>query len=224
MTKLLFSPPALGNVLSLTGLPGGGNKIHDRSPYGNTATIVGATWVRLPGGLWCLSFDGSDDYISCADANSLDIAESLTLELWLKFLDTPPAGTAWSIMEKGGRGGSTNNFALYTATNSTALRFGAAFNNAWASFSAISTALGTTNWHHVAITYDGKTVKAYLDAVRDLNQAKTGALSTNNNALTICGTNQYVKGYSVLQRIYNRALTALEIQNHFNQEKHLFGV
>jgi len=55
---LMFSPPELGCVLYLSGLPNSGSKIHDRSPYGNHGAITGATWQRLPSGLWCLSFDG----------------------------------------------------------------------------------------------------------------------------------------------------------------------
>ena len=44
----IFNPPQLGCVLSLTGLPGGGNKTYDRSPYGNIGTIIGATWMSCP--------------------------------------------------------------------------------------------------------------------------------------------------------------------------------
>lgn len=57
---LVFGPPELGCVLSLTGRPGGSHKIYDRSPYGRIGTITGATWKRLPGGLWYLYFDGDD--------------------------------------------------------------------------------------------------------------------------------------------------------------------
>jgi len=39
---LVFSPPELGCVHYLPGLPGGGSKIHDRSPCGNIGTITGA--------------------------------------------------------------------------------------------------------------------------------------------------------------------------------------
>lgn len=55
---VLFEPPEIGCVLDLTGLPSGGSKIYDRSPYGKVGTITGVTWLQTPGGIWCLSFDG----------------------------------------------------------------------------------------------------------------------------------------------------------------------
>ena len=46
--ELVFNPPELGCVLYLPGLPGGGSRIHDRSPYANNGTVAGATWRHLP--------------------------------------------------------------------------------------------------------------------------------------------------------------------------------
>ena len=60
--------PPIGCVLDLAGLPEVGNKIYDRSPYGNHGAITGATWKRLPSGLWVLDFDGTDDVITGSDA------------------------------------------------------------------------------------------------------------------------------------------------------------
>ena len=79
-----LSTPPIGCVLDLPGLPGGGNKIYDRSPYGNIGTIIGATWLRTPSGLWVLSFDGSDDYVDCGSGSSLDITGGITVEVWAK--------------------------------------------------------------------------------------------------------------------------------------------
>lgn len=61
--KLLFHPPNLGTVLYLTGLPGHGDTIYDRSPYGYHGTITGAVWTRLLTNSWVLDFDGSDDVV-----------------------------------------------------------------------------------------------------------------------------------------------------------------
>ena len=81
--RLVFEPPQPGCVLYLPGLPGGGNKLYDRSPYANVGTITGATWKRLPSGLWYLDFDGTDDYLDVGQDSSLMPTTSLTIELWL---------------------------------------------------------------------------------------------------------------------------------------------
>ncbi|MDP2731407.1 MAG: hypothetical protein Q8O55_13160 [Dehalococcoidales bacterium] len=80
--RIMFDSPGLETLLYLPGLPGGGSRIHDRSSYGNHGTLIGATWVKTPGGLWCLNFDGSDDYIDCGTGITL-ANSSFTLEAWV---------------------------------------------------------------------------------------------------------------------------------------------
>lgn len=81
--KIVFDPPEIGCVLSLTGLPGGGSYIYDRSLYGNVGSIIGATLV-WQNGLWCLSLDGNDDYVTVPHQSSLNITTAVTIELWFK--------------------------------------------------------------------------------------------------------------------------------------------
>lgn len=81
--ELLFEPPEIGCALSLMGLPGGGSTIFDGSPYGNQGMITGATWKWTPGGLWCLSFDGADDYASLG-AGKFDALTQCSVELWFR--------------------------------------------------------------------------------------------------------------------------------------------
>ncbi len=80
--KQMYPPPA-NCVLHLTGYPPGGATITDFSGQGNHGTITGATWVRLPSGLWVLSFDG-DDYVGCGNAVNLQITNNLGIEVWFK--------------------------------------------------------------------------------------------------------------------------------------------
>uniref|UniRef100_A0A6M3KMJ4 Uncharacterized protein n=1 Tax=viral metagenome TaxID=1070528 RepID=A0A6M3KMJ4_9ZZZZ len=62
----LYIPPAPANsVLYLTGYPPLGSTIYDRSGQDNDGTITGATWVRLPSGLYGISYDGTDDLVDC---------------------------------------------------------------------------------------------------------------------------------------------------------------
>ncbi len=80
-----LSTPPIGCVLDLPGLPGAGNKIYDRSPYGNHGTITGAVWKRLPSGLWVLNFDGSDDRVDCGDDPSLSPGlGDWSISVWIK--------------------------------------------------------------------------------------------------------------------------------------------
>lgn len=70
--KRTYPPPA-GSVLWLPGYPPLGSTIRDFSGNNNHGTITGATWSRLPSGLWVLNFDGADDIINCGSGASLAV-------------------------------------------------------------------------------------------------------------------------------------------------------
>lgn len=232
MTNLLFAPPDLGTVLLLPGSPGGSNKIHDRSPYGNIGTITGATWKRLPSGLWYLSFDGTDDDVNCGSSPILNFqrTDPFSLLFWFK-TDTAAQNTAmiskqvnsgnypgWNVMHQ------SNKFHIYMKDNS-ANQIGA--NIADAPYC-------DDIWHLGMFSYDGGSVWAGMKIFIDADEKTTAATASNTLADTIThatdlelgqrGTWGHWKGGMALLRIYNRLLSALEIQRHFNQEKHLFGV
>ena len=92
--ELVFNPPELGCVLYLPGPPGGGNKIFDCSPYGNHGTITGATWEKTVGGLGCLSFDGTDDYVDFGDGLDAVLTSSFSVEMWFQVSESK----SWAIL------------------------------------------------------------------------------------------------------------------------------
>lgn len=69
----------------------------------------------------------------------------------------------------------------------------------------------------VAMTYDGAKIRGYINGVFDAETSKTGALSTNSNALYIGGYNDSVrtKQSADKYKIWTSVLTADEIHNEF---------
>jgi len=224
--KILFQPPEIGCVLSLTGLPGGGSKIYDRSAYGNIGTITGATWVKLPGGLWCLSFDGQDDYVDCGNPSAMDFTtEDFTVELW--FYANTLAGYQ-SFISRGQQNVKGWEIQFRDSGN---LWFKTYTAGAYQSTRAGINTFAAGVWYHLAVVRQGADAKIYKSG-SDVN-APTGSHPVS--LVSASDVNLMMGRYAVQVmylmngllsriRIYNRALTALEIQNHFNQEKHLFGV
>jgi len=229
---LVFNPPELSCVLYLPGLPGGGSKIYDRSPYANIGTITGATWVRLPSGLWCLSFDGTDDYVNCGKSGSMDFGtDNFAIEFWTKgkTSDTYVAlisksNQRWSAMTLGW------NLSYYTPNNSVYFCHNATANVV--DWPVEGTYCHDEKWHFWVLSGDrtAGTVTLYRDGV------SKGAKSPSNFGDSIAApdnelrfgrdtlSTSWYKGIFTLPRIYRNALTALEVQSHFNREKHLFGV
>jgi chitodextrinase len=81
----------------------------------------------------------------------------------------------------------------------------------------VNTAALTTNtWTHLAVTYDGTTLRFYVNGTQVSSQAITGNILTSNTPLQIGGDtffNQYFAGMIDEVRVYNVALTATQIQS-----------
>src|SRR5439155_11542233 len=79
-----------------------------------------------------------------------------------------------------------------------------------------TSALTANTWAHLAATYDGATMRLYVNGVQVASRAQTGAIATSTNPLQIGGDSlygQYFAGRIDEVRIYNRALSAAEIQS-----------
>ena len=74
-------------------------------------------------------------------------------------------------------------------------------------------------WTHLATTYDGATVRLFVNGTQVSSVAKTGAIATSANPLEIGGDaihGQYFAGRIDEVRVYNTALSATEIQTDMN--------
>jgi hypothetical protein len=90
-------------------------------------------------------------------------------------------------------------------------------------------AIGTNTWHYCGLTYTNYTKKSYVDGVLQGTQTcgSSGNLtySMSNRRFGRYGTSNYaLVGQLGPIQIYNRVLTAAEIQQNFNAQRHRFGV
>jgi hypothetical protein len=82
-----------------------------------------------------------------------------------------------------------------------------------------STSLPTNVWSHVATTWDGTTLRLYVNGAQVGSRAVAGTLSTTSDPLRIGGDatwGEYFAGTIDEVRVYNRALSAAEIQSDMN--------
>src|SRR2546428_719610 len=134
--------------------------ISDSSPSGRNGTITGA--VRVPGKVGsALSFNGISDWVTVIDGAAgtpLDLTTGMTLEAWVK----PTAIDGWETVILKERGVNALSYALY-AHDCAPLAGGF---NAPAGYVRIGTMdravrgvsrISTTDWTHLATTYDGVT-------------------------------------------------------------------
>lgn len=209
----LCTPP-IGCGLDLPGLPGGGNKIYDRSPYGNIGTITGATWVRTPGGLWALNFDGTDDYVDCGDI--LPSAPRV-FEFWMK---TTEAGSSGILCFEG--------ISRYPGFSILSGKWIIIYDDGRTRYRFFTLTGNDGEWHHFIVYCPAgiQDSKLWVDAQEVSIVSTTGTGDVGFWTSFDIGKNAYgaISCNIGLVRIYHRALSSLEIQNHYQQEKHLFGV
>jgi len=85
------------------------------------------------------------------------------------------------------------------------------------------------NWHHIVGTYDGANFKIYINGAESNSVAKTSSVIQGDGSIYI-GTwgggvgsaTQTFDGTIAQPRIYNRALTAEEVQRNYNAGKNIY--
>jgi prepilin-type N-terminal cleavage/methylation domain-containing protein len=200
---------------------GTGTTAIDSSGYNNTGTLVnGPTWTtdtpqKAAGqgaGKYALSFDGVDDWVDCGNSASLNVYDFLTAEAWV-YQTSLPSGQN-GIVEKSLTGGYTG-WSLFQNGNGTYQAYAAKTDGTLVS---VNVPAAANQWVHLVFVKDSGKIYLY----------KNGALGSSADFSTDIKSNtQSVKmgryayfGYSGCMfnglidgvRIYNRALTASEIQ------------
>ncbi|UHO38091.1 T9SS type A sorting domain-containing protein [Chryseobacterium capnotolerans] len=81
---------------------------------------------------------------------------------------------------------------------------------------ASSTALNANTWYHVAATYDGSTMKLYINGTLDASKAQTGNVNSNGafNVGYLYNTSRNFNGKIDEVRVWKKALTQTEISQN----------
>ncbi|HUS83435.1 MAG TPA: LamG domain-containing protein, partial [Dehalococcoidia bacterium] len=195
---------------------GSGATINDSSSPANNGTLFGdATWAS-PGqvGSYALSLDGTGDYALVGDDACLDVTGAITLATWVK---PEKQGTQY-LLKKATMDG-IDGYELSLATS------GKAFVRLNQKASANTYRLDSTSdypydgstWVHLAATYDGSTIRIYVNGVEDGTPiAGPVAIATNDLSLGIGAQGDGgvpLQGQLDEARLYNRALSPEEIQS-----------
>jgi len=165
-----------------------------------------------------LSFDGNGDFVRVSNDPSLEPANTVTVDAWVRHNGSP--GTFDYIVGKGAQGGSFASYALYTGGSGELFFY--VHTNTGTTLSPVATVAQVWDgaWHHVAGTYDGSFVRLYVDGAEiGGGTAKTGnityGLSTSNDLLIGMYDNGnplfFLHGDVDEVEIFDRALSAQEI-------------
>jgi hypothetical protein len=185
----------------------------DASGNSNTGTLTnGAVWTDGKFGR-ALYFDGSNDYVSIADANSLDVSD-LTIAFWFKPAATLSSATGrkdflvkylsyWIILNYPSNDGK---LVLTTGTGTNSIR---TTNTSWTA----------DTWYHFAATISGTTGTIYINGVRN-SSGSVDVPSVNASTLSFGGSLDAGTYPNITMddvRLYSRAITSSEVSRLYQQ-------
>jgi hypothetical protein len=179
----------------------------DASPAGNTGVISGARRVAGRHGR-ALRFDGVNDLVTIAGARSLRLRRAMTLEAWVKPSHLRGSWRAILVKERSRQ----LAYGLYAA-NRAGRPSGHAFSTRDTGIEAASR-LKAHRWTHLAITWDGRSMRLYRNAREVARAPLKGTISSSGRPLRIGGNrlwSEFFKGTIDDVRVYDRALRASEI-------------
>lgn len=194
-------------VLAAYSFDESGNTVVDYSGNGNNFSIAGTASVRATAGHTNGGLT-SDTTGAPAGAVLPDIGRTAnrTIMLWERNIDnfladhwpiifnTPSLGSgAWGILRLSG------NICIQARNAATFVR-------------AQVTQPADDAWHHIAGTYDGATVRLWIDGVNVASAALTGPIRTDTNPPQLYGLPGSPQTYPIDDlRIYDEALDAAAI-------------
>ena len=222
---LVVCGPALASDANLiahwTFDEGTGTIVYDSVGTNDGTLVNGPIWT--PGQIdGALSFDGIDDYADLGLGPEFDFerTDQFTLSVW--YMGTGPHYTILSKMDRavGYRGydmfiqeGYVHAHIISTWTFNAIRVDGTLY------------PVTDSSWHHIVVTYDGSSsadgLKIYVDAMQEITSVYRNSLSStiqNPASLKVAarsygtGTTQHLNGTIDDVRIYDKALSADEIE------------
>jgi hypothetical protein len=199
---------------------GSGNVLTDVSGNGNNGTISNATWSSAGKFGGALSFNGSTSIVKIADSTSLNLTKGMTLEAWVDptSLNSPDQGWCAVISKEHVNSPNDIAYALYAANGTGTPPAGHILVNGNDQGAQGGSVLPLNHWSFLATTYDGTTLRMYVNGTLVGSQRVGGGITTTSDPLCIGGdwSNEMFSGLIDNVRIYNTALSQSSIQSDMN--------
>lgn len=203
-----------GRVGWWLGLPGTprGRYVHDVMGRNHGTHSAGASWTAAgpPGGLGSVLYDGTAGLTDCGNVAAFALTSQVTLAIWANANTWVPDYKDYLI----GREGSSSPYFGYGLRTDgggvISFKIGTTVEN-----TVSTTPPATGTWNRIAGTYDGASMRFYINGVLVNSAALTGAIFDPNVALYIGNCpgdpTRGFDGRLADASVWNRALSAGEV-------------
>ncbi len=193
--------PLNGNALDYSG-----------NGYTGVASYTSNTTDRYGSSVGAFAFDGASSYVDVPNSNAISF-QSLTVSAWVNRIGSStiitkdrvgPSGDYTFVFEVSSTGAVSMTVRLSTGTSLT--------------LNSVSN-ISTNTWYHLVSTYDGTSIKLYINGTLNtsvstgngLSEATTRSFSIGSIKYTTASHSNFFNGSIDEVRAYNRVLSAAEI-------------
>jgi hypothetical protein len=183
-----------------------------------------SAWYNGRNGKWgaSLSFDGEDDYVDSGSGSTIaDFTQNFTVGAWIY----PNSSHSGGIVARNNRGSPWDHLLQIVSSTSVRIRLWSDGTNAGTGVNYYFYPENLLNkWTHLLYTFDGSKVRAYVNGKEIDNWDRTDPIAYGER--TIIGEYTGSSTFDGLiddVRIYNYALTPLQIKTLYNDGAVRFG-
>ena len=205
----------------------GTNKTNDLSGQGNTGTMTSMSTTTSPvvGKIGQgLKFNGVNDCVVLGTPSSLTNLGAVSVSAWIKPVSVANPNMTM-VLKARDNNSNFEGWAFYPQNTSgliNSLNFMATFSTTQLFVESVANVIVNGQWQHVAVAWNGGTVASeialYVNGIKVANNFGQNGVGTRaddvvrNAVIGGCAANSYFNGLIDDVRIYNRALSAGEVQ------------
>ena len=190
----------------------------DLSYSGFNATLINSPSYVLSGKSSYLNFSSSSsNYATFSDLGNLS---NFSCEVWTKQNSLPAVGSyVPAFITNTYVSGNYVNYAIgYINPAQDGKIYGGFFNSGW-NYNTNGFTPTTDQWYHYAVTFDGSNIIFYVDGnYYSSGTTSSAAISSGSGGRLMRRWDDvnYIDGFLLNAKVYNRALTATEIKQNYN--------
>ena len=197
---------------------------NDATVYGNNGTVNGATLTtdRFGNANSAYSFNGTNNFINCGNSITLQLTNAISISAWIKTPGSAKIGEY--IIGKAAYGQPSYEYSMEFEFPGPGLKADVGGEN----YDELTTTFlpSDTNWYHIALTWEYPGLfKLYKNGELLNSMTTTGVIEPTAQEMAIGCIRprldevaaRYFEGTIDDIRIYNYAITELDIENLYNE-------